>query len=1298
MAIGHTARPATALLPPVSTTLASPPPVVAAIISPNYPEHLGRLALAILATLTLTAAAAWLWQRSLRRLVQLRTQELSFAIAHQRQEIEQRHHLEQRLQELLTLQQLALSGSDQGLWDWDLATTTVRLDEEWQRLLGYHPGEQPFNRRWWLRHLHPDSRPQLRQALQDYQSHRSHHFEAEFRLRNRSGQWRWFRARGVAVTRDASDQPLRMVGAHRDITDRKHAEARLKERERELRNLLDSAPQGMVIVDHNHRIRAANSALPALLDLPPERCQPGNHFHDLLTLWAERHEQGDELLQRTIRALARPDPYQVEFSHPLGEEQRWCLLTHHPIAEGGFVRTFTDITARKRAELEREQYFRLFTTAPDPMCIIDPAGRPQTVNPALVELLGYSEQELRATPLIERVHPEHRQATLTAMLQPQGSSGIRRFENRYLCKDGGVRWFSWRTVHDYQQGEIYATARDITERRAFEVRLAESENRLRTIVDTDPECVKLLDEQGRVIQMNAAGLTILEADSPTQVLGMAALDFVAPEYQQAYLALHQRVLAGEPGELEYETLGLRGRRRWLETHAVPMRDQGRVVHLAITRDISLRKQAEAERRLAASVFANSYEGIAVTDADNVIIDINPAFTRITGFEREEAIGQTPRLLASGYHPPEFYRELWRSLEQHGFWRGEIWNRRKSGEIYAEMLAISTVHDPQGRLLHYIATFTDISQLKHHQQELDRIAHYDPLTGLPNRRLLADRLHRAISQHRRTGRTLAVCYLDLDGFKPINDHLGHTRGDRLLVEIAHRLSHSLRGDDTLARLGGDEFILLIVDLDHTGESYAVLERVLAEVAKPVAIDGETITLSASIGVTLCPPDEADADALLRHADQAMYKAKEEGRNRYHLFDPEQDRQLRAHRHRLLRLQQALEEQEFLLHYQPRTDLSNGEVVGAEALIRWSHPQAGLLPPGEFLGHLEGRDLEIPLGEWVLEEALYQQERWLALGIRLAISVNISANHLLHPEFTHRLTTLLGRHPRVPPHLLELEILETAALSDLGQAAATITACHRLGVRFALDDFGTGYSSLSYLRALPVDFIKIDQSFVRNMLEDPNDFGIVESVVRLAEVFNRPAVAEGVESLEHGTLLLLLGCNLCQGYGIARPMPAAALPIWLDEWQAAAEWTTLTGRRHPRDNLPLLVAAKSHRKWVARLVNAIAQPVGESALESDPEQCGFGRWYRGAGATRYGSLLEYQAIGPLHEAVHRLGAAIIERARNGDEAAAEVLLPQLREASDDLTQRLEALIEHPVEERGGPGWPSERGPCASHRTIN
>ncbi|WP_170235827.1 EAL domain-containing protein [Colwellia demingiae] len=638
-------------------------------------------------------------------------------------------------------------------------------------------------------------------------------------------------------------------------------------------------------------------------------------------------------------------------------------------------------------------------------------------------------------------------------------------------------------------------------------------------------------------------------------------DFVHYEDREKAWQSISDVLEGrsKSHSLEYRMLTKEGGYRWVHDQANVMQrhSNGKPLRMSGTHsDITNRKLAEEKIKLAASVFSHAGEGIIITDDKATIIDVNDAFTNITGFSHEEAIGKNPRILQSGRQSPEFYAEMWQALQKEGYWSGEVWNRRKNGEVYAVMQTISAVRDVHGIATHYVSLGNDITQMKEHQNQLEHIAHFDILTNLPNRVLLADRLSQAMLQCSRHEQSLAVVFLDLDGFKHVNDTYGHDIGDELLIALSVRMKEALRENDSLARIGGDEFVAVLADLTTVEDCEPVLERLLLAASEPVTFDGIVLSISASIGVTLYPQDNVGADLLMRHADQAMYVAKESGKNRYHLFDTAQDDAVKVQRESLGAIRSALDNHQFVLHYQPKVNMRRGTVTGVEALIRWQHPERGLLNPIEFLPVIENNPMSIEMGEWVIDTALTQISQWQKLGLNLqvSVSVNIAAVQLQQPDFADRLMALLAAHPDVEPHYLELEVLETSALEDVYNVSTIMNACIALGVNFSLDDFGTGYSSLTYLRRLPANLIKIDQSFVRDMLYDEDDLAIVEGVIALAKSFKRDVIAEGVETIEHGTALLQLGCELAQGYGIARPMPASDIPAWISHWKPDVNWQT------------------------------------------------------------------------------------------------------------------------------------------------
>ncbi len=637
------------------------------------------------------------------------------------------------------------------------------------------------------------------------------------------------------------------------------------------------------------------------------------------------------------------------------------------------------------------------------------------------------------------------------------------------------------------------------------------------------------------------------------------LNVIHPEDRdKVATAINNSIELGAEFNIDFRVLWSDGRVRWINDKGNIIRDDSgiAITMLGVVVDITDRKLIEEKLLLSSRVFTDTHEGITITDSNKLIVDVNPAFCEITGYSREEVIGKNPRILSSGKQGPEFYTAMWQDINEHGHWQGEVWNRKKSGEAYAELLTISVLKNDNNNAVNYVGVFTDITSSKRQQEQLSRIAHYDLLTNLPNRVLLADRLSQAMLHCSRHEQSLAVVFLDLDGFKAVNDAHGHHVGDKLLIALSVRMKKALREGDSLARIGGDEFVAVLADLAKVEDCEPVLERLLLATSDPVTVGDVIFNVSASIGVTLYPQDNVDADLLMRHADQAMYKAKESGKNRYHLFDTAQDDAVKMQRESLEAIRRGLDNHQFVLHYQPKVNMRTGLVTGVEALIRWQHPELGLLNPIEFLPVIENNPMSIELGEWVIDTALTQISQWQKMGLNLPIStsVNIAAVQLQQPDFTDRLTTLLAAHPDVEPRYLELEVLETSALDDVLHVSTVMNACMALGVKFSLDDFGTGYSSLTYLRRLPASLIKIDQSFVRDMLHDADDLAIIEGVIALAKSFKRDVIAEGVETIEHGTALLQLGCELAQGYGIARPMPARDIPTWISDWKPDVSWQT------------------------------------------------------------------------------------------------------------------------------------------------
>ncbi|MEW8062157.1 MAG: EAL domain-containing protein [Candidatus Thiodiazotropha sp.] len=546
--------------------------------------------------------------------------------------------------------------------------------------------------------------------------------------------------------------------------------------------------------------------------------------------------------------------------------------------------------------------------------------------------------------------------------------------------------------------------------------------------------------------------------------------------------------------------------------------------------------AEEKLRLADRAFQNTAEGITVTDASGNIVSTNPAFEAITGYSHEEVLGQNPRVLKSGHHPDTFYNEMWDTLLLTGHWRGEIWNRRKNGDAYPEWLTISAVKDGNDETTHYVGVFTDISQIKEAQDQINFLAHHDALTRLPNRALFRERFDHALMHARRENASIALLFLDLDRFKTVNDTLGHPVGDQVLLEVSKRMNQIVRASDTLARLGGDEFVLLLEEQTDAQHAAVVARKLLDLFSRPMIIGEHELVVTASIGITLYPNDGEDSDKLIRHADRAMYDAKQQGRNTYRFFTQALTEgaleRLMMENH----LRHAVTRNELILHYQPIVNLETRQLQGIEALVRWQHPEHGLIAPGLFIELAEEIGIIGEIGQWVLRAACTQLARWDRDGFKVPrISVNLSVQQIDREGLVTMVSEELDSSG-LSPERLELEVTESMLIRNPELSRTVLSELRTIGVKFAIDDFGTGYSSLAYLKLLPLDHLKIDQSFVRDIGKDANDEAIVRAIIAMSKSLGLESVAEGVEEAHQARFLQQAGSDLAQGYLYSRPLPA------------------------------------------------------------------------------------------------------------------------------------------------------------------
>ncbi|MFA7242283.1 MAG: EAL domain-containing protein [Sulfuricellaceae bacterium] len=560
--------------------------------------------------------------------------------------------------------------------------------------------------------------------------------------------------------------------------------------------------------------------------------------------------------------------------------------------------------------------------------------------------------------------------------------------------------------------------------------------------------------------------------------------------------------------------------------------------LWIIEDMSGYREAEENLRLAAKVFDSSVEGILITDAASRIVNVNRAFTQITGYTAAETIGQSPTLLSSGKHDAAFYQNLWASLKEVGQWRGEIWNRRKNGEIYPEWLTISAVKNEKKITTNYVAVFSDITSRKQAEEHLNYLVNHDALTGLPNRTLFLERLMLALAHAHRNDKMAGVMFFDLDRFKIINDTLGHASGDLLLQAVAQRVGAILREGDTVARLGGDEFTVIVEGVSSEKDIAHIAQKIIDAIAKPLDLCGQEVFVTASVGISVYPNDGVDTQTLVKNADAAMYRAKDQGKNNYQFFKA--DMNARAFERLTLEnsLRRALERSEFELYYQPQRDIATGQVVGAEALIRWRHPEMGLVLPDRFIPIAEETGMILPIGEWVMRTACAQNKAWQDAGFPLMhIAVNLSGRQFKQKNLVGVIKGILAE-TGLDAEYLELEITESVIMEQATETIATLGEMKALGLQLSIDDFGTGYSSLSYLKRFPIDTLKIDRSFVRDITTDEDDAAITTAVIALAHSLKLMVIAEGVETAEQLAFLSAHGCDEMQGYYFSRPLTAEA----------------------------------------------------------------------------------------------------------------------------------------------------------------
>ncbi len=681
------------------------------------------------------------------------------------------------------------------------------------------------------------------------------------------------------------------------------------------------------------------------------------------------------------------------------------------------------------------------------------------------------------------------------------------------------------------------------ERARSDQALRRSEAQLRAIFDNAAVGIALWSAEGRCLNCNSTFAEML-GHQVAEVVGRGWAELSHPDDLPSAQSACGDLHGGRIAQLDLETrfLTRAGEVVWVRINSslADIAGHDGPVAVAMIEDVTEKKRLEDYQRLAAQVVDGTSEGVFITDADLRILHVNPAFTTLTGFEPAEVVGHKPSIMSSGRHGRDFYKRLWDELAAKGRWQGEIWNRRKTGELFAEWLSISMVRNARGDVTNYVAVFSDITSRKQNEERLNYQANHDPLTTLPNRSLFMERLSRALARAHRNHLLVAVLFLDLDGFKGINDTHGHLVGDLLLQAVAERLSSCVRQGDTVARLGGDEFTIILEDIADFRDAAVVAQKILKQFANPFMLEDHHLRVTTSIGVAVYPADGTDGLALLHSADEAMYRAKKQGKNAYQFHSEELNAQAFERMSLESALRLALERDEFRLYYQPIYDLASGRLISAEALLRWQHPEIGLVAPAHFLPLAEETGLILPIGRWAIEQACRQAAGWARQGCRdLKVAINLSRSQLFSFDIIGCLSAALA-DSGVDPALIQLEIPESSVMSGTPENEAVVRKLKALGVCIAIDDFGTGYSSFGNLRRLPVDILKIDQSFVRDITQDADDAKIVNAITAIAHSLRMTVVAEGVETAEQVEFLRKSRCDAVQGYYFTRPGPADEIP--------------------------------------------------------------------------------------------------------------------------------------------------------------
>lgn len=1066
----------------------------------------------------------------------------------------ERNAAQQALQESEAHLRLSQISGGIGTWEADLLNHTQKWSENCTALLGLTATTNPT---WddFIALIHPEDRQYVINATQSHIEHGTP-YDAEYRIMTPAGKCRWIRSTGQ-VERDVTGKPIFMRGIAQDIHLRKLVEQALQKSEHTLSEVLENVDSYIYLKDVQGRYLYANAKVCALFNTTLDAIvgHGDEQFFDAEATEKIRLNDRQVLIEgKTVRAEetnlttknGAPTTYLVvklPLRNDAGEIYGLC----------GISTEINDIKLMEIQLLKNNSLLQsTLESTNDAILVVDLNNTWILHNQRFIDLWGIADDIMDAkddnaalSSVLEKLVDAN--AFLNKVHELYATPEVSSFDTLKFKNGKIVERYSIPQLNDSKVVGRVWSFRDVTERKLAEEKLIKSESFSHAIIEASPVPFALNDADGNITYLNKAFVKTFGynlSDIPT-LSEWWSLAYPNPAYHRRITDHWQKNLEEaqrtktlfQPLEMNIQCKN--GLVRTTICSATDVEGDFTGTQLVLFVDITEQKLAENALRIAAIAF-ESQEGMLVTDANNVILKVNQAFSTITGYSAEEAIGQRPSLLNSGKHDADFYKAMWKSINDKGTWQGDIWNKRKNGEVYPEQLCITAVKDNQGIITNYVATLTDITMNKAAAEEIQRLAFYDPLTQLPNRRLLLDRLTKAIVSSARNGIGGAVLFVDLDHFKTLNDSFGHDIGDLMLQQVAERLSSCVREGDTVARLGGDEYVIMLEHLSNlpieaAAQAEGVAKKILTALNKPFKLATHEHQNTASVGIALFNDQNQSQEDLLKHADIAMYQAKKSGRNALCFFDPIMQDAISTRVSLESDLRNALKNKEFQLYYQVQVN-GAGQALGAEALIRWLHPTRGVVLPNHFIPLAEETGLILPIGQWVLETACAQLKAWKnnPLTCDLTLSINVSAKQFNQSDFVKHVKATIKRY-KINPSSLNFELTESIIIENMEYIIITMMALQAIGIHFELDDFGTGYSSLQYLKKLPLYQLKIDQSFVRDLVEGNSDQAIVRTIIAMAHSLNLEVIAEGVETERQLANLTKNRCNRFQGYLFGKPVP-------------------------------------------------------------------------------------------------------------------------------------------------------------------